>query len=222
MSKSKDAEPLQQLELVHTELNRQRDATVDKHRTMYQRSSLLIGAATLVTGVQAARIPTAISAMRALLSGTSLWEIVHTASALSLAVLATVLALVAAILGIRAIMVETGGEIDIEKLAQNVLGPPADIYTAEWSLVRDKIGVHLGDMRRLEGRRKLFTRGASFLVISWVIAILQFATSEMSFTMANNDSPAFTPVQLPSAPQQPLPSSVSMVIKESGVTAPNR
>jgi hypothetical protein len=45
---------------------------------------------------------------------------------------------------------------------------------------------------------------------------------EMSFTMANNDSPAFTPVQLPSAPQQPLPSSVSMVIKESGVTAPNR
>jgi hypothetical protein len=177
MSKSVAAEPLEQLELVHTELNRQRDATVDKHRTMYQRSSLLIGAATLVTGVQAARIPTSISVMQASLSGKSSWAIVHTATALTLAVLATVLALVAAIQGIRAIMVETGGEIDIEKLAQNVLGPPADIYTAEWSLVRDKIGVHLGDMLRLEGRRKLFTRGATFLVVSWVLAILQFATS---------------------------------------------
>ncbi len=64
-------------------------------------------------------------------------------------------------------MVEMGGEIDIEKLATNVLGPPADIYTAEWSLVRDKIAVHLGGMQRLEGRRKMFTRGASFLVVSW-------------------------------------------------------
>lgn len=177
MSKSKGAEPLEQLELVHIELNRQRDATVDKHRTMYQRSSLLIGAATLVTGVQAARIPAAISAVQVSLSETSRWAIVHTASALTLAVLATILALAAAIHGIRAIMVETGGEIDIEKLAQNVLGPPADLYTAEWSLVRDKIGVHLGDMLRLESRRKLFTRGATFLVVSWVIAILQFATS---------------------------------------------
>lgn len=181
MSKSKGMpkgdEPLEQLELVHTELNRQRDATVDKHRTMYQRSSLLIGAATLVTGVQAARIPTAISALQVSLAGSSCWSTIHTAAALILAVVATVLALVAAIHGIRAIMVERGGEIDIEKLAQNVLGPPADIYTAEWSLVRDKIGVHLGDMLRLEARRKLFTRGASFLVVSWVLAILQFASS---------------------------------------------
>ena len=181
MSKSKGGpdgdEPLAQLGLVHTELNRQRDATVDKHRTMYQRSSLLIGAATLVTGVQAARIPTAISALQASFAMSGGWAIVHTASALTLAVVATVFALVAAIHGIRAIMVETGGEIDIEKLAQNVLGLPADMYTAEWSLVRDKIGVHLGDMLRLEGRRKLFTRGASFLVVSWVLAILQFASS---------------------------------------------
>ncbi len=177
MSRPKDAEPLQQLELVHAELNRQRDSTVDKHRTMYQRSSLLIGAATLVTGVQAARIPTAIGDFQLSLSANNGWAIVHTASALSLAALATLLALVAAIHGIRAIMVETGGEKDIEKLAQNVLGPPADMYTAEWSLVRDKIGVHLGDMDRLESRRKIFTRGALFLVVSWVLAILQFATS---------------------------------------------
>ncbi|CAN5345797.1 hypothetical protein BH11ACT4_BH11ACT4_16050 [soil metagenome] len=74
-------------------------------------------------------------------------------------------------------MVETGQEIDIEKLAQNVLGPPADLYTAEWSLVRDKVGVHLGDMARLEDRRKLFTAGARFLVVSWILTILQFAFS---------------------------------------------
>jgi hypothetical protein len=128
---SEDVEPLEQLELVHTELNRQREATVDKHRTMYQRSWLLIGAVTMVTGAQAARIPTAISATQSSLSGANCWAIVNAGSALTLAVSATVLALVAAIQGFRAIMVETGGEIDIEKLAQNVLGPPADIYAAE-------------------------------------------------------------------------------------------
>jgi hypothetical protein len=175
--KIKSDEPIEQLGLVHDELNRQRDATVDRHRTMYQRSSLLIGAATLVTGVQAARIPTALSVLLAAHPKEELWQVALAAVAFALAVLATVIALAAAIYGMRAIMVETGGEIDIEKLAQNVLGPPADIYTAEWSLVRDKIEVHLGDMNRLEGRRKLFTRGAMFLVVSWVLTVFQFAFS---------------------------------------------
>jgi hypothetical protein len=174
---SASAEPLGQLELVHAELNRQRDSTADKHRTMYQRSSLLIGAATLVTGVQAARIPTALGALHGSFGKPGGWSSVQTGSAVILAALATAFALVAAIHGIRAIMVETGGEIDVEKLAQNILGAPADLYTAEWSLVRDKIAVHLGDMLRLEARRKAFTRGASFLVVSWVLAILQFAFS---------------------------------------------
>lgn len=74
-------------------------------------------------------------------------------------------------------MVETGDEIDIELLATNVLGPPADIYTAEWSLVRDKISVNIGDMARLERRRQVFTRGAVYLVVSWCLAILQFGFS---------------------------------------------
>lgn len=170
-------EPMGQLQLVHAELNRQRDATVDKHRTMYQRSSLLIGAATVVTGVQAARIPTAIEGLSRAVLQPACWPTVHATAALAFAALATLVALLAAIEGIRAIMVETGGEIDMQKLATNVLGPPADLYSAEWSLVRDKIGVHLGDMLRLEGRRKLFTRGARLLVVSWVLAILQFASS---------------------------------------------
>jgi hypothetical protein len=168
-------EPLAQLGLIHAELNRQRDATADKHRTMYQRSSLLIGAATLVTGVQAARIPTAIALLRTALTRGEFS--VQYFAALTFAVAATVLALVSAIQGIRAIMVETGGEIDIEKLAANSLGSLADIYTVEWSLVRDKLGVHIGDMRRLEGRRRLFTRGAQVLVVSWILAILQFVCS---------------------------------------------
>ncbi len=177
-SLSVDELPLKQLELIHTELNRQRDATVDKHRTMYQRASLLIGAATIVTGVQAARIPESIATLRsAITPWTGGWAVVSPSFALVLAAFATLSALAAAIQGIRAIMVETGQEIDIEKLTQNVLGPPADLYTAEWSLVRDKIGVHLGDMARLEGRRKLFTLGAIFLVVSWVLTILQFVFS---------------------------------------------
>lgn len=44
---------------------------------------------------------------------------------------------------------------------------------------------------------------------------------EMSLTMSN-DSPAVVPVQLPSPPQQPLPSSVSVVIKESGAPVETR
>lgn len=175
---SVDEFPLKQLELVHTELNRQRDATVDKHRTMYQRASLLIGAATIVTGVQAARIPGSIATLRsAITPWTGGGAVVSPSLALVLAVLSSLFALAAAIQGIRTIMVETGQEIDIEKLAQNVLGPPADLYTAEWSLVRDKVGVHLGDMARLEDRRKLFTAGARFLVVSWILTILQFAFS---------------------------------------------
>ena len=170
-------EPLEQLELVHSELNRQRDSTADKHRTLYQRSSLLIGAATLVTGVQAARFPASIGALRVSISKSDSWDVVHTGSALALAILATSFALVAAIHGTRGMMAETGGAIDIAKLAQNVLGAPADLYTAEWSLVRDKIGVHIEDMARLETRRMLFTRGAQFLVVSWIMAILQFASS---------------------------------------------
>jgi hypothetical protein len=172
-------EPLAQLNLIHDELIRQRDATADKHRTMYQRASLLIGTSTLVTGVQAARIPSAIDALRHALSkgAWQSWPAFHTELALLLAVGATILALVAAIQGIRAIMVERGGEIDIELFAQNVLTAPADLYAAEWSLVRDKIGVHIGDVLRLEDKRKLFTTGASLLVVSWSLAILHFGFS---------------------------------------------
>jgi hypothetical protein len=78
-------EPLAQLELVHAELNRQIDATIDKHRTLFQRSSLLIGVATVVTGVQAGRIPAAIHSVGNLPAG---WGEVHAASVL-FAVLAT-------------------------------------------------------------------------------------------------------------------------------------
>jgi hypothetical protein len=44
----------------------------------------------------------------------------------------------------------------------------------------------------------------------------------MSFDMANTSTPASVKVQLPSAPNQPLPSSVSTVIKESGVPTQKR
>jgi hypothetical protein len=172
-------EPLRQLELVHSELIRQRDSTADKHRTMYQRASLLIGAATVVTGVQAARIPAATSRLVDAVSvgRWDSWPAIHHMVALGLAVVATAFALIAAVEGMRAIMVEIGDEIDMVKFADNVLRAPSDLYTAEWSLVRDKLGVHLGDMERLEARRKVFTRGAGMLVVSWSVAILQFASS---------------------------------------------
>lgn len=171
--------PLLQLGLVHDELNRQREGTVDKHRTMYQRASLLIGACTLVTGVQAARFPEAIGEFSSLLAlaEPSVWALTHTGSAVVLAFAATAFALVGALLGIRTITVEAGGEIDIERLAVHVLGEPADYYTAEWSLVRDKIEAHHDDVERLESRRRMFMKGSSMLVVSWLLAILQFALS---------------------------------------------
>ena len=171
--------PLEQLTLVHEELNRQRDSTADKHRTMYQRASLLIGGATLVTGVQAARFPMAINAIENSVHkhGWCTFDAFHTVAALVFAIGATIFALIAAIQGIRAIMVETGLEIDVAKFGANLLEGPSDLYTGLWSLVRDKLEVHAGDMLRLESRRLLFTRGATMLVVSWSLAILHFATS---------------------------------------------
>jgi hypothetical protein len=167
------SEPLAQLELVHAELNRQIDATIDKHRTMFQRSSLLIGAATVVTGVQAGRIPAAIHSVGNLAAG--LAEL-HVASVL-FAVLATGFALIAALHGTRAIMTEVGGDLDVAIFAHEVLDAPVDLYSAEWSLVRDKIEVHQGAVSRLQARREVFARGATFLVVSWILAILEFVFS---------------------------------------------
>jgi len=179
MAHSEPPQPLAQLQLIHDELNRQRDSTADKHRTMYQRASLLIGASTLVTGVQAARIPEAINAVHSSFYKRGCWSLdaLHSGSALLFAIAATVLALIAAVQGIRAIMVETGIEVDVGKFANNLLGTSSDLYTGTWSLIVDKLNVHAGDVFRLEGRRKLFSRGATLLVISWALAILHFATS---------------------------------------------
>lgn len=146
---------------------------------MYQRSSLLIAGATLVTGVQATRFPSAINSVESAIArwGWPSMEALHASGALFFAVAATVFALIAAILGIRAITVETGDEIDVQKFAINALSSPADTYTVQWSLVRDKLQVHEGDMLRLEARRRLFTIGAAMLVVSWSLAIIHFALS---------------------------------------------
>jgi hypothetical protein len=111
---------------------------------MYQRSTLLIGGATLVTGVQAARFPKAIDGLETAIHkygwpgfpNSPALNVIHTFGALAFAIIATGFALAAAIFDIRAIMVERGEEIDVQKFAVNVLQGPADLYTSEWSLVR--------------------------------------------------------------------------------------
>lgn len=169
-------DPLEQLGIVHEELIRQRESTAEKHRTMHQRASLLIGAATVVTGVQAARFPSAIGRIGDLLDVTG-WATPTSVLALIFAGSAAVFALASAILGIVALRVERGTEIDVYKLALHALDGKATPYAVEWSLVRDKIGVHLGDVERLEGRRKVFMSGAALLVVSWMLAVAHFSVS---------------------------------------------
>lgn len=69
------------------------------------------------------------------------------------------------------------GKIDARKLATNVLELDPDTYTVEWSLLRDRLDVHDGDVDRLEDRRRIWSRGAVLLVVSWIATILQFEIS---------------------------------------------
>ena len=170
---------LRQLRVVHDELNRQRDATAAKHATMYQRATLLIGAATVVTGVQSARLPLAIQRLvaHAAAETTVTPEIALNIASLALALIAAGAGVASAIGGIRTLWVERGSEIDVEKFAVNVLNAQPNLYATEWSLLADKLGVHAEDNRRLEAKRKTFMVGASLLVVAWIAAIVQFATS---------------------------------------------
>ena len=170
---------LDQLRVVHAELNRQRDATSIKHQTMYQRAGLLIGAASVVTGVQSARIPGAIRRLVGQAQVSYEWnaEITLSVAALGLAILACAAAITAAIYGMRTLWAERGSEIDVEKFAVNALESSPDLYATEWSLLADKLGVHVEDNKRLEAKLAHFSDGAKVLVVAWIIAILQFAVS---------------------------------------------
>ena len=177
-SRTEDAR-LDQLRVIHAELNRQRDSTANKHQTMYQRAALIIGAASIVTGVQSARIPTAIRrlAEHAGESTDLTPTICLDIAALLFAICACVAAIAAAIFGIRTLWAERGSEIDVNKLAVNALGSSPDLYATEWSLLADKLAVHAEDNKRLEQKLVHFSLGAKLLVLAWIIAILHFAVS---------------------------------------------
>ncbi len=168
---------LARLRMVHDELQRQREATAGKANGQRARATLLIGASTVVTGVQAPRIPDTIRELLNMPVDAAGADIAFTIAALALAVLATLVAVTAGIFGLRLSGVDKGEEIDVTKLATNVLELSPTLYVAEWSLLRDKLNVHNLDVYRLELRRKDWTRGSRWLVVSWALTILQFGVS---------------------------------------------
>jgi hypothetical protein len=173
-----DLVPLATLGIVHAELNRQRESTRTRHEAMHQRAALLIGAATVVTGVQAARIPQAIAQLVTVISKDwPFWHLLLAGASVIFAAGAAAVSVLAAICGLRVVMVEHGSEIDAQKFAVNALGAGAGPYAVEWSLVADKLAVHAEDNLRLEARRSRFVTGSRLLAVAWVLFVLQFCVS---------------------------------------------
>lgn len=98
-------------------------------------------------------------------------------AALTFALFSCIAALGAAIFSMRTLWAERGSQIDVEKFASNALASTPDIYATEWSLLSDKLAVHIDDNKRLEEKWLQFSRGATLLVLAWIVAILQFVVS---------------------------------------------
>jgi hypothetical protein len=143
------ADPLEQLRLVHDELNRQREYVANRHKSMQDRATVLIGAAGVSLGIQVANLPHWI-----------LWVVLLPSIA-------------SATLGAISIRGTRSPEIDVALLRANVLG--IDIYSAEYALVTDKIQAHDFEVVALESRRRLVIAGFGFLAASWIETIVVLA-----------------------------------------------
>ncbi|MCH6470705.1 hypothetical protein [Sinomonas terrae] len=169
--------PSAQLRLVHDELNRQRDLTHKRHDSMRTRAIFLAGTAAAVLAAQSSRLQNSTLVMYHLTVGRlSITPILAWAPA-AFTLLAVASALVAACYGLVCLRAEYGPEINATLFAQNALEVGVDAYAAEWALVGDKLAVHNDDNQRLEQLRKKFHRGGTYLVVSWVLVILQFGTT---------------------------------------------
>lgn len=169
--------PSAQLRLVHDELNRQRDLTHKRHDAMRTRAIFLAGTAAAVLAAQSSRVQTSTLVMYHVATGRLSITPVLTWAPAAFTLLAVVSALTAACYGLICLRAEYGPEINATLFAQNALEVGVDAYAAEWALVGDKLAVHNDDNQRLEQLRKKFHRGGTYLVVSWILVILQFATT---------------------------------------------
>ena len=139
--------PLDQLRIAHEELNRQRDAVARRHDSIRTRAAVLVGAAAIGQAF--------------ITQHASVWG---WASGL--------LALLAAVLGVLALLVKSVGEdVLVEELRNNAVAG-ADVYSVEWQLVDDKIKAHRFDENALNLKRLLVLWGFTILVVSWIAGIL--------------------------------------------------
>jgi hypothetical protein len=147
------ARPLEQLRVIHGELDKQRALQTARESALQTRLALLVGGAGLGMTLMA-RAPVGL-----------------------LSILAGVLALTAAAVGvITMVALKTkGDEVAPAKLrAQLHLPETPDVYSLEHRLTQDKIAAHQDDQARLRVKSHACQIGFGLLVLSWLLAAISY------------------------------------------------
>lgn len=145
-------QPIEQLKSVGAEVTRQLGAVATKSASFHTRAALLVAASGVLTTVQSS-------------SWASGWPIISVA-----------LSVIAAMFGLMVLRPIAGSESNATLIFDERLD--ADIYSTEYSIVKDNIEALGNGMRRIEHMAKMLMAGYVILVTAWLATLAVSALSQ--------------------------------------------
>jgi len=143
---------LARLRLVHDEVDKQRAALSQRIGNLQTRAAILVGGA-----------------------GVGLTFLGATGTKTCWVWLAGLLSIIAAFAGVAGIVLvgQKGKEVSLPDLRNSAM-VAEDLYSAEWTLVDDKIEAHTSALKAYEWRYRAVWVGFIVLALSWVLATVSF------------------------------------------------
>lgn len=138
--------PVEQLKLIHAEVDRQRAVMSQRRSNMFTRATILVAASGVLTSVLA-------------LNWASPWQFISAA-----------ISIMAAGFGVWAMWPRT--VIDSDATLNFKARLEADPYSTEYSIVSDNMDALASNMASIEKLGQVVSRGYAVLVLSWLVTLL--------------------------------------------------
>lgn len=148
------AQPVEQLELLNTEVTRQLGSVAAKRTGLHTRGAILVTAGGLLASLHSTQV------------SASPWQYVTVG-----------LSVAAVVLGLLVVRPRAGDDSNATLYVDERLD--ADAYSTEYSIVNDNIQTLRGAMARIEIMAKQLTVGYGILVLAWVSTLVIQALKDL-------------------------------------------